>query len=130
MKTSTKNGFRIAPITPFLIKVWFPLLMGVSIVLFAGTNWLAWLICTPMIVLLVFMVTLAQVRRNGSGMSVKRFFWWKRFDAAQVQRVGPSFLKGIGFVQLNRFVFPWGRIYFQMDWSENDLVDVSPSAKR
>lgn len=64
------------------------------------------------------MTTLAQVRTDGAGIQIKRFFRWVRISKAEIVCMGESAIEGTGFVELRRYVFPWRRIYFQMNWAD------------
>ena len=99
-----------------------PLLFAIGIIFFAGRNLLAWCICLPMAVLLGFMATLVQIRQSGTGIAVKRFFRWWKIPRSEITFIGESRISGTGFVELNRYVFPWGRIYFQMNWADKSVL--------
>ena len=83
-----------------------------------------WLVALPVLLLLGFMNTLADVHDAGHMLCIKR--WWNSVDVPKrdVTRIAPSFLNGIGVLQLRRFVFPWGRIYFVSDWSNVGTIDA------
>jgi hypothetical protein len=114
-------------VPPIVIRVWMPLLFVAIVCLFLrGMTPEYWLIALPLLLLFGFMNTLADVHDMGNIIRIKR--WWNSVDVpkGEIVRIGPSFLEGIGVLQLCRFVFPWGRIYFVSDWSNVGTVDAEP----
>ena len=106
-------------IRPIVIRVWMPIGFSAWVCLVFGgapapENWLLPL---PMLLLTTFMTTLAEIHDEGKTIRVKR--WWSSMHLAkpEVARIRPSFLDGISVIELRRFVFPWGRIYYVDAWS-------------
>jgi hypothetical protein len=86
--------------------------------LFYGMPPLYWLLALPLLLTATFMSTLAEIRDEGRRIRVKRL--WSSMDVPKADVVGTarSALEGIGALQLKRFVFPWGKIYFVSAWSK------------
>jgi len=96
-----------------------PILFTLGIYLFfRGTPPRYWPIALPLMLIPLFMATLADIRYQGQRLLVKRL--WTSMDVAQddVIVMAPSFLEGVGVLRLRRFVFPWGGVYFVSDWSK------------
>jgi hypothetical protein len=118
-------------IPPILIRVWMPVLfLAMMCLFFQGMAPEYWLISLPLLLLLSFMNTLADVHDVGNTVRIKR--WWTSIDVPKgdIAQIRPSFLDGIGVLQLRRFVFPWGRIYFVADWSNVGTVDTESGKTR
>jgi hypothetical protein len=112
---------------PVVIRVGMPAMFFIWICLFfQGIAPQYWLISLPLLLLLGFMNTLADVHDAGHRLRIKR--WWKSMDVPkrEITRIGPSFLDGIGVIEFRRFVFPWGRIYFVAEWSNVESADAEP----
>ena len=115
--------------SPYVITVWMPLFMVVSLVLFLyGMPPAYWLLGLPTLPLPIFMSTLADVSDSGHQIVVKRVWHSIEIPKSDVLTTIPSFLEGIGVLKLRRYVFPWGRIYFVRDWSK--LGVASPAEYR
>jgi len=116
--------------SPSVVRVWMPLGLGAWVCLFVrGMPLVYWVLALPMLLTVIFMSTLAEVRDDGHRIMVKTL--WNSIDVPkeEVMRTTHSFLDGIGVLQLRRFVFPWGRIYFVTDWSKLGVVDAGPGGE-
>jgi hypothetical protein len=110
----------VSPISPFLMTVWMPIILTTILCLFFyGSAPEYWLIALPLLLVVTFMTTLAEIHDEGHTVRVKR--WWGSIEVAKqdVAKISPLLLDGIGVLKLRRFVFPWGRIYFVADWSNS-----------
>jgi hypothetical protein len=85
-----------------------------------------WLLALPLLLPVTFMSTLAEIRDEGHRIRVKRL--WISTDVPKKDVVGTarSVLDGIGALQLKRFVFPWGKIYYVSDWSKLGVASAQP----
>lgn len=81
-----------------------------------------WLTALPLLLIAVFMSTLAEIKDQGHRVHVKRV--WRSIEVPKEDVAGfaPSLLEGVGVMRLRRFVFPWGRIYYVTDWSKFGVV--------
>jgi hypothetical protein len=113
-------------VSPFVVRVWLPILLFIGLCsLFQGVAFQYWLLALPMLLVIVFMTTLAEVHYEGSRIQVK--ILWKSMDLPREEIVSTaqSVLDGIGVLRLRRFVPPWGRIYFVSDWSKLGVAVAS-----
>ena len=69
----------------------------------------------PPILMALFHLSLAVVQFGPNGLRFRRFLNWKTVDQSEIVSVGLTWPYFIGFVRLNRFLFPWGRLYFVLD---------------
>ncbi len=114
--------------SPFVVQVWMPIMFILGVYLFFhGMPPEHWLIGLPLLLIPVFMCTLAEVQDQGHRIQVKRL--WHSIDLAKedVAAISQSFVEGIGVLRLRRFVPPWGRVYFVTDWSK--LGVASPGSE-
>lgn len=117
--------------SPFVVTVWMPTMFILGVYLFFhGMAPEYWLIALPLVLVVFFMTTLAEVHDQGHQIRVKLL--WHSMDVPKQEVVGiaQSFVKGVGVLRLRRFVFPWGRIYFVIDWSRIGVVRPGPENER
>jgi len=95
--------------------------------LFYGMPPQYWLLALPLLLAATFMSTLAEIRDEGHRIRVKRLWISVDIPKKDVVQTVQSALDGIGALQLKRFAFPWGKIYFVSDWSK--LGVVSPQRR-
>ncbi len=101
-----------------VLTLWMPVLFLAGLCLFLnGLPLPYWLICVPILPLLAYMNTLAEVHSCDGQICVRR--WWGSvyFRESEVLEISPAMLGGIGRLRLRRFTPPWGVIYFVADWS-------------
>ena len=121
--------------SPFVVRVWMPILFILGVYLFFhGTAPVYWLIALPLVLVVLFMTTLAEIQDQGHRVHVKTL--WQSIDVPKedVAGIASCFLEGVGVLRLRRFVLPWGRIYFVSDWSklgvslghEKERTDAEP----
>jgi hypothetical protein len=115
-----------------VITVWLPAILAAMLCLFLwGQSLAVWACTIPLWILIVFMVTLAEARQEGHTLVFRRWSHSSRVDDREVWRVGQSRLAGTGFIELRRFVLPWGKVYFQAGWANEDLVRrMEPKQRR
>jgi len=109
--------------SPFVVRVWMPMMFFLGVYLFFhGTAPEYWLIALPLLLIAIFMSTLAEIRDQGHRIHVKTL--WHSIDVPKedVAGIAQSLVEGVGVLRLHRFVFPWGRIYFVADWSKFGVV--------
>jgi hypothetical protein len=99
----------------FLFKIWAPLLLGSGLVgLVLGSRFPGNLLfVVPLALALLFYLTLAQVEIHGRKVLYRRVFGWVRVDLREIQASGQAWV--FGYIQLDRFVLPWRRVYFVRD---------------
>jgi hypothetical protein len=76
-----------------------------------------WLLALPLLPILIFMVTLAEIHDEGTGIHVKMLWKSRHLPRTEVLSTNHSYLDGIGELRLRNPVFPWGRIFFVYEWS-------------
>jgi hypothetical protein len=114
--------------SPSVVRVWLPTILALwAFLLYHRMPPEYWLIPLPLYLVLAFMSTLADVKDDGNRIRVKRFGISTDVPRGDVVRTSQSFLKGIGTLQLKRFVLPWGKIYFVTDWSK--VADLSAESE-
>jgi hypothetical protein len=72
------------------------------------------LLACPAFVAAFFGISVAIVEVRGDTLRYKRFFRWRTIredEIAGVRRESPA----LASMRLNRFVLPWGRLYFALD---------------
>jgi hypothetical protein len=109
--------------SPVVVRVWIPISLVVGVCLFFhGMPLVYWLLGLPPLLIAVFISTLAEIQDEDQRIRVKTL--WKSMDVPkeQIVRTAQSFLEGIGVLQLQRFVLPWGKIFFIADWSKFGVV--------
>lgn len=86
-------------------------------------DWLSWriLFAVPFGALFLFHLSLAVVRVRGGALQYRRFLTWSTIDRRDVISSGVVWPPALGYIRLNRFLSPWGRLYFVLD------TDRSPS---
>jgi hypothetical protein len=83
----------------------------------AARSVLKWALAAPVVILALFMTTLAAVFDDGEQIYIKR--WWatpRRVPKKDAVGNEASLLEDIGRLHLRWFVFPWGQIYFVRAW--------------
>ncbi len=105
--------------SPFVVRIWMPMLFLVGVYLFfQGTAPEYWLLAFPLVLIVLFMATLAEIHDQGHRIHVRRLWHSIEVPSEEVAGIAQSFLEGVGVLRLRRFVLPWGRIYFVSDWSK------------
>jgi hypothetical protein len=87
-----------------------------------------WVLPIPMILLAAFVTTLASVHDFGERWRIRR--WWGSSFVAKrdVLAMRWSKIEDVGVMKLNRFAFPWGRVYFVDSWS--DTCEIEPLERK
>ena len=117
-------------VSPTVVTLWMPAFFLLGMYLFLnGMPAQYWSICVPLVPLLVYMNTLAEIHSSGGKLRIRR--WWGSMYIAksEVLDISPSMLQGIGRLHCRRFMPPWGVIYFVTDWSTLELPERKESSK-
>jgi hypothetical protein len=112
-------------VPPTVVTLWMPAFFLLGMYLFLnGMRAQYWSICVPLVPLLAYMNTLAEIHSSGGKLRIKR--WWGSVYIAksEVLDISPSMLQGIGRLHFRRFMPPWGVIYFVTDWSTLELPEA------
>jgi hypothetical protein len=105
--------------SPFVVRVWMPLLFVISMCLFLrGMAPEYWLLAVPVLLVAIFMSTLADVRDDDHRIVIRTIWKSLHISKKDIVKTTPSVLDGIGVLYLRQYVFPWGRVYFVADWSK------------
>jgi len=69
-------------------------------------------VIVPLVLLGIFCMTSAEVRAGENALQYRRFLSWKEIPFEQIMTCENSWNPWFGYLSLDRFVLPWGRIYF------------------
>jgi hypothetical protein len=69
----------------------------------------------PFVALVAFHLSLAVITVQAGAVRYRRLFRWTHLDLAEVVSTGKMWPLLIGYIELNRFVPPWGKLYFVLD---------------
>lgn len=112
----------------FTVRATFPILIICGMLLFL---WQAppimYLLLVPVVPIVVFMATLGEFREHGNEIRIKTLFQSLCIPRPEVRSIERSFLEGISTTRLNRFVPPWGRVFYVEAWSNRDPEEDVPS---
>lgn len=100
-----------------LLRLWWPLILGLGVGGLFWNRWGAVWIAAPLLLWMVFLMSLSKVEAQPGGLQLRSFFRWKTIRYEEIRECGIAFGPLIGFLKLNRLVFPWGRVYFVLDGS-------------
>ena len=89
-----------------------------------------WLIALPLVLIVLFMTTLAEIHDQGHRIHVSRLWYSIDVPKEDVAGISQSFVEGVGVMRLHRFVLPWGRIYFVSDWSKFGVVSAGREGEK
>lgn len=107
----------------FLTKIWGPIVCIGSAVGVFGPDFRSpgiWLAC-PFFVVALFGFSVAMVEVRDGVVRHRRLFKWKIIQPAEIVDARGEWPPVLASVRLNRFVFPWGRLYFALDGHVVDL---------
>jgi hypothetical protein len=115
------NILRSKGSTLFLGKLWFPLILLAGVFGVSGWNLnIGRLVFDlPLLIAALFGVSIATVEVRGDVIRYRRFVKWTAIRHEDIVAAGARWAPFFGYVRLNRFVFPWGRIYFALDQNLN-----------
>jgi hypothetical protein len=107
----------------FVMKYFLPLvLFGASGALLASGHpsfsvWASRIpLQIPFVLWGIFLLTLAEIHLTENYLEYRRFFKWQRIPYSEIRQARDSLHPGLGWITLNRFVFPWSRMYFVTLW--------------
>lgn len=105
----------------FLVKFWFPLILLAGVFGVSGWNLSIRRLVfdLPLLIAALFGMSIASVEVCGDVIRYRRFFKWTTVRHEEVSGAGAVWAPFFGYLRLNRFVFPWGRIYFALDANLN-----------
>jgi hypothetical protein len=112
---------RSHPTNIFLAKFWGPLLcIGATVGVF-GKDFLTWrfLFASPFIMAALFGATITILEVRDGVLRYRRFFKWTTIRDDEIVAAGVVWHPFIGWLRLNRFIFPWGTLYFALDANLN-----------
>jgi hypothetical protein len=94
--------------------------MGATLGIF-GEDFLTWrfLFASPFIIAALFGASIAILEVRDGVLRYRRFFTWTTIRDDEMVAAGVIWPPFIGYLRLNRFIFPWGRVYFVLDENLN-----------
>lgn len=73
----------------------------------------------PFVLVAIFHLSLAVVQLRGKTLRYRRFLKWRTIDQDEIVAAGAVWPPFIGYMRLNDFLLPWGRLYFVLDCNMN-----------
>ena len=121
IKMNGSNILRTKGSTLLLVKFWFPLILLAGVFGVPGWNLnIGRLVFDlPLLIAALFGLSTAAIEVRADVIRYRRFVKWKTIRHQDIVAAGARWAPFFGYVQLNRFVFPWGRIYFALDENLN-----------
>jgi len=110
-----------------VVTVFMPGLMGFGVCFFlSGHGPAMWVLASPLLLLVLFMATLAEVHELGDRFLVKTSFQTRYVLKEDILSIGNSILEDVGMIRPKRYIFPWGAVYFIREWSAQAHRGKSP----
>jgi hypothetical protein len=111
---------RSHPTQVFVLKYWAPIVLFSCTFVFWNTqfHWAQLIILIPVVVGGLFHASLAILQVPDGNIRYRRFFKWRRLRFDEIVSCGVLRSTGIGYIRLNQFLWPWGRLYFVLDPNE------------
>jgi hypothetical protein len=107
---------RTHPQSVFVFKYWAALLLFAAAFFMAGDDLFAYPARIPVVLALAlwgfFSVTAVEVRIEPNSLMYRRFVRWQAIPYTDIQDARLCLWPVYGFVKSNRFIPPWGRLYF------------------
>lgn len=98
---------------PALLKLWCPFLLWLSAVLLYAAAKPAGLVVLGIFATAgLFLFTMALIMPTDRDLRYRRFVRWHTIGYREIVECKRSFFPLLGYLKLNRFVPPWGRLYF------------------
>ena len=109
---------RSHPSSVFVQKYYAPLILfgGTFVFWSAGFRWGQLIFLIPLFVGILFFASLAVLEIPDGRVRYRRLFRWRRVPYDEI--VGCGVVWVFGYLQLKRFIFPWGKLYFVLDQNE------------
>lgn len=77
----------------------------------------------------LLLLTLPVGKMEGNGFQFLRFFRWREVPIHEVVDCGISLFPGVGYLRLQYFVWPFGKLYFICYEPGGSVLDFSPDRK-
>jgi hypothetical protein len=108
---------RSHPTSVFGLKYYAPLLLFGCTFIFWNSRFRfgALVILIPLLIGLLFHASLAILQVPDGNIRYRRLFKWKKLHFDEITGCGQFGVWGIGYIRLNQFVLPWGKLYFVLD---------------
>lgn len=116
-RNAPPSGFRSDTSKLFLSRLWFPFLIVCGVLGIFWGNWKGVWIASPLIAGAAFLLSLAEVRAEAGVLRYRRFLRWKEIGYDEISKCGTAWPPFVGFLKLQDFILPWGRVYFVLDGS-------------
>ena len=101
----------------FLAKLWGPLSCFLIAIGLSDQGIFTWsfLLACPFLFAGLFGATVATVEVRNGGLRYRRLFQWRTIRNEEIAEAGVAWGPVLGSIRLNRYLFPWGRLYFALD---------------
>jgi hypothetical protein len=111
---------RSHPSSVLVLKYYAPLLLFGLTFIFWNSHFRfgALVILIPLLIGLLFHASLAILQVLDGNIRYRRLFKWKKLRFDEITGCGEFGVWGIGYIRLNQFVLPWGKLYFILDTNE------------
>ena len=121
VQTNSAKGIRSSSTNTWLSKFWGPLIFAVPALGIFIEHFATWLMLlgVPFLIAAVFEASVAILEVRDGTLRYKRFITWTTIRDDEIMAAGITLPAFIGYVRLNRFIFPWGRLYFALDADSN-----------
>jgi len=108
---------RSRPTSILLTKFWTSLLFVIPALGILVEDFPTWRIvfASPFFLAGLFQVSIAILELRDGVLRYKRFLSWTTIHENEIVAAGILWHPFIGYIRLNRYVFPWGRLYFALD---------------
>jgi hypothetical protein len=109
------------PENVFLAKLWGPLICVVGSLLVFGRDFssLDFLLAFPFLLAALFGAFLAILEVRDGVLYYRRLLKWTALQDSEIVSGRVEWPPVIGSVRLNKFMFPWGKLYFVLDASSD-----------
>jgi|SRR5215467_4298477 len=79
----------------------------------------------PLFLLSLFHLSLAEVEVSAEGIRYRRLSGRGTVSFEEVESCGLSIARmEVGYIRLRRFVLPWGKLYFILDYPDSKGLDI------
>jgi hypothetical protein len=112
---------RSYPSSVFVLKYYAPVILfgGVFVFWSVGFRWAQLIVPFPLVLGILFYASLAVLQIPDGTIRYRRLLRWRSLPYDEIAGCGISW-GGVGYLRLNRFLFPWGKLYFVLD--QNDKL--------
>lgn len=111
---------RSHPSSVFVLKYYAPIILfgGTFVFWSGGFRWAQLIFLIPLLAGVLFHGSLAVLQVPDGRIRYRRMFSWRRLPYDEIVDSGVAWGIGIGYLRLNHFLFPWGKLYFVLDQNE------------